>query len=212
MSLDDAARELDKQGEEVDRVVLDDYYKIYLKGHVYPLKGMPTVEAVNAINVVKDIGKKMLRQSWRAPKKTLEQFVNLTYPIITPYLPPKLVPVAREVERMIGGRLGTVLASVLELDSSYRARFQDMMSSTSQYGWRKRPLRTLWKAVQINRRRDYAGVHRKIRFLAFFIALHIITHREAWERAFKECDYAKLCYDQGDLYWASKRTDYNINA
>lgn len=215
MVLYDAKGELNiDTSARVERVVKDPFYHIYLKDHPYPFKGYATVEQVNAVNIVKELGKRLMKQAWHGPTRILEQFTTMTWPIIHPHIRSNLVPVARELQKMIRGRLGIIIAHVVEFDGAYRLRLQDMCSETTQEKLARRPIREIRRLLAINKRRDSPPVHAKLDRLAWLmcISLLIPNFRRQFTESIKNCDLKALQLDDADRYFLARRTDYRYNA
>lgn len=178
---------------------------IYLEGHPYPFKGIPTPERVRAINEIKQ----MFKFPWRwNTKKALK--------IIEPHRQPtkNLTPIAREIIKIIPNSIGELVAYVLEYDIAYRFRLQDLFSETDKETLSRRPIREILRLLAINKRRDYAGVHRKIRGAGVIAILALILppFRKAFRRTLQTADFNELILDAGDRYWLKRRKDYKYDA
>lgn len=211
----DALSELGKnQYSEVERITQDPYFLVYVRGHPYPMKGKATVEQVNAINIIKEIAKYLMKSAWRAPKRTLEQFINLSFPLISPHIRGNLTPAARELQKALRGRLGLVLAHIVEFDAAYRLRFQDLMSESSKQALSTHPIREIRRLMSINKRRDNPAVHAKLDRLAWLICISLIIppFRRQFREMMQKCDFNAFTLDEGDRYYLALRTDYRYNA
>ena len=182
-------------GEPIQRVEYGDGIKVFLKGHPYPLKGMPTQEAMFAVDIVK----KLLMFKWKDAMQTA----------LKPYLlkPEYMGPFARELRRMFPGKLGTTIATVLDYDNAYRLRIQDLCKETTKEKLLAHPFREVQRLLKINQRRDYPEVHFKFKRFAPFISILLCIRR----KTFRECNWDQLLPDESDLYWLSIRTDYHYD-
>ncbi len=201
-------------GTDVERMELGgkNGILIYLKGHLYPIKGMPTPNAVQGINVMKKVLLEFSKHPTLllTPRKTLQSFAEISNKALQGCFMQEryMTAVARELRGMIG----THFAHIIEYDSAYRLRLQDMFSSVSQAEMIERPIRSVWKMVKRNREQDYLSVHNKVRKIAWLLTFALLTgFRDKWIKAFQECTYENLCLDEGDVYWIGQRTDYGIN-
>lgn len=186
----------------VDRIEYGDGIKVYLQNHIYPIHGIPTVEAIQSINVV---------------KKVLSlQFIKAAEIAIEPYTlkPEYMHHASRELRRIFPGRIGQLVAWVIEYDAAYRLRFLDLMTESSKDALIWRPIREIWRLLKINKRRDQAVVHAKFRYVAIVLTLAMLvpTFRSAWKRALKNCTMSSLQMDEADKYWLKLRSDYDYRA
>lgn len=187
---------------ELDRVECGNGIRMYFKGKPYPMKGMPTPETTHAIAVAKKI---LLGRPLEAAKIALQPYFRKNE---------YLSPCPREIVRIWPNRLGKIIAHILEYDSSYRARIQDMLSESDQYRLAYRPIQEIWRMVKINKRRDYSIVHRKFVFFAWGLTVALLwpPFRFKWRKGILACNYVNLCLDEGDRFWLDKRTDYHSKA
>lgn len=183
---------------EIERIEYEGGIKIYLKGHVYPQKGLPTEQAVFAVN----IAKKLLSFKFR----------DAVYTALQPHLlkPEYMTPFAREIKRMFPSKLGTVIAHIFEYDSSYRLRTQDLANETSKEALLRNPFKEIRRLLAINKRRDYEEVH--LKFKRFGYVLMALLFLPQFRRKFRELDFDKLKPDTADFYWTNIRTDYKSRA
>lgn len=203
--------------ETIERIEYKDGIRIYLAGHPQPVKGYPTGEAIQAINVIKKLAVAILG-SWYAvltPRYTLKSFVGASIVALRPYLlrSEYMTPVARELRAMLallGTDAAAVISHIVEYDSAYRLRLQDMLSETSRTRLAECPIRELWRLVAVNRARDYLAVHNKVRRIAWLLTLALLwpPFRAAWRRAILGSMFVNLQLDDADRYWLERRTDY----
>lgn len=114
---------------EVERIVLDGGIFIYLKGHPYPHKGMPTPEAVFAVNQAKRLLMQGLRTfgiwlivvpRWKLLRAYTQLAIDPLRPIMLKY--EYLTPQAQEVQRLISGFEGTTGGEYDVEENARRAR------------------------------------------------------------------------------------------
>lgn len=191
--------------EVVDRIDYSDGIKMYLKGHPYPLKGNPTLKAVGAINKVK----KLIRFP---SKKNIHTCIRILAPHVLS--PAYQQPMTKELQKIIPGNIGFVLSYIMEYDSAYRLRVQDLLTSANITCLWCHPITQLWALLAINKRRDYPAVHKKFR--TFVILLTVLLwwppFRKKWRDALNKADFKNLILDEADRYWLDRRTDYRANA
>lgn len=169
---------------EVDHIECTPAPLMYLVGHPYPLKGLPTVEAIERVNTLKRLLKRgRWVQARLALRNTPQDF---------------LCPVAREV-----AKVSTLLAEILEHDQAYRFRFQDLVSETSKDGIGNRPYRETRRLVRLYFQRESSAMSKMWwMHLLPFAMLYFVKYLES-------LDWQKMQFDEGDRYWACKKLDYN---
>lgn len=168
---------------EVERVEYTPAPLIFLVGHPYPIKGMPTVEAVERVNALKS-----LLKHGRWPKLTHKTSTTL------------MCPVAREI-----AKVSPVWAEILEHDQAYRFRFQDLISETNGGFLNFYPLSETKRLVRLYFERENAFMRRQFWFvrLAPYILAPLV-------RSFmRKVSIEAMQFDEGDRYWACQKTDYN---
>ena len=165
---------------------------IYIKNHPYPIKGVPTVELVEKANEIKKAIKTFNIANIRLPRAYLGSF-------------------AKEIQKL-AYRLTSdptkayAIAFVLEYDQAYRFRLQDLFTATTKEKL-KNPLEIL-RLRKLHKQRDKGNhVHRKLNL--FFIALFFYAMLPRWRKAIAQADFSRLQFDEGDLYWAAQKTDYD---
>lgn len=196
------------EGDIVERIEYTEGILVYLKGHPYPFKGLPTVPAIDGVNRVKRLIKDTLRHPWK-----IVSFIALSYPHIHTLEPQFMTPCAREVLYMLwplNKKLAVIVSHVLEYDGAYRFRFQDSMSEVTKEELLRYPHATLLKLIELNRQRDYTIVSRKIAMLIPFTYLVCLPlFRGMYKRMIMNCNLPALQFDDNDRYWASLKKDYN---
>ena len=119
--------------------------------------------------------------------------INEAYYILFPYLIKfkYLNGLSQEIQTKIGGRLGEVLALVLELDDAYRYRLYDLLINLPK----DYELKDVIKALQICNKRDKKEVYKKYKW---FYLLLLITVKIEWRPK------------EDDIYWMWLKGGYNF--
>lgn len=193
-----------QNGLEVERVEFNNGIFIYLKDHPFPQKGLPTPEAILAINQVKKLIKAGLKYWYLFPlyRPLFREIAwNVLYPFIIKY--EFLTPAAQEVfdilKQIITEQEAKIIAHVIEYDGAYRFRLMDLCSETT-FITRKEIKRLL----EINKRRDYLVVSNKIQKIGTVLLL-------LWpwiKKPLQTANLTKLSFDAADRYWGTFKTDY----
>lgn len=167
---------------------------VELEGHEQPYKGIADPHAVEAAGVVKKILQGRL--------------VDAAWLCMQPYILEEgyMTPMARELCRSFDGRLGIVIAHVLEYDAAYRFRVQDLAGETTKTELLLHPVRTIVRLVKISRQRDYPEVHKKMRMVLWITCG--LLFMQWFRNRVARLDWARLCLDENDAYWLAQRTDY----
>ncbi len=200
---------------------------LYLKGHPFPYKGLPTPEAIYAVNIVKRliIG---LAPRWYVPNLFF-LFYEIAGRVMNPYFLREthqqestkqlyLFTLSFLTTLTLGDQreretVANVIAHIFEYDGAYRFRLQDLASATSKEKLLRCPQKEIKRLLALNQKRDYAIVSRKFNRAAKLIhwALYIPNVRNAFKKALEATDFEKLQLDKSDRYWISRRTDYTYN-
>lgn len=109
-------------------------------------------------------------------------------------------------------RFSETMATIIENDSAYRLRLEDLFTSSCQRAWNA-PRREITHLLDRFHERDVnPAVKGKIQALAFLLNLGLLLRpkiSKALTEAFQEIDFSKLQLDDIDTYWAFLREDYN---
>ncbi len=181
---------------EVSHITTEDGIRVHLKGHPHYIRGYPTFQAVQAINIVK----KALTSS--------PLTVALTALAPCTMRPHLMCPPARAI-RALNTPLATVVAHIVEYDSAYRIRLQDAVTNVSPNALQHAPIRSIWACVAHNRKNDYLAVHKKLRRATTLLTALLLwpPFRRAWHRI----DFNAFLLDDADRYWLAERGDYGKN-
>lgn len=202
-------------GMTVERIEFSDGIRIYTKEHPHPHKGLPTPEALVAVNSVKRWAKLLLRFKV-APSAFWAESERVMRPHI---LKPEFQQAfTRELTYLlahfVSHEKAELIAHIFEYDAAYRYRVQDLMGETNAYSLSRRPIREIWRLVGINKARDYPAVSDKVRRFAqaAILALCLPPVRGRFRDAVLATNLAALRGDESELYWRSKQLDYKYGA
>ncbi len=169
---------------EADRIEYTPAPLMYLVGHPFPMKGLPTLSAVTHVDDLKSLIK---RGRWLTARKVLDSTpVSL------------MCPVAREIKKV-----SPLIAEILEHDQAYRFRFQDLVSETTKDGIGNRPYRETRRLIRLYFQRESSAMGKMwwLHLLPFSM-LYLVKYIEP-------LDWSKMQFDEGDRYWACQKKDYN---
>lgn len=197
---------------EVDHI---DGNLMYLKGYPYPYKGVPTIEALEAVNRAKSVLKAwaQLPLPWR-----FNAAISEAWTMLRPYQMPTLeiTSTALWVWNFVlvfnkKNWWGYMPALIIQYDAAYRFRLMDLASETSTLALTLNPRKEIARLIEINRQRDYPEVSNKIRMVGNLVRAALLW--PPWKRAFihaiQECPLDHLVFDEIDRYWACHKKDYN---
>lgn len=184
----------------VERIEYDNGIQVYLTGHTVPFKGMPTEQAVGAINIIKRLLRlHPLQAMWLAiePHILKEEYRQ---------------PITSELCKMFPNKLGITIAHILEYDSAYRFFIMDLLSETTAQELLQAPWGEVRRLLAINARRCAQNpvARKKMRYIGYIFM--VLLYLPSVRKAFRECDFSKLQTDSGDKYWINLRTDYLAHA
>lgn len=198
------------EGMDVERIEINSGIRIYLKGEVHPSKGLPTPEAIVAVNSVKRWAKLLLRLKI-APGAFWSESVLVMRPYI---LKPEYQQIFTKeltnlLEHFVSREKAETIAHIFEYDRAYRFRVQDLFDCTWQRRILEGPIHEIGRLIKINGVRDYAAVHTKIRAFGRLRWLLLWPPlRKRFVTAIRSCHYVDLIPDDDDIYWMSKQDDY----
>jgi len=202
----------------------------YLAGEKEPVKGYPDTQSLNAITLYKNfiplILKRLAHQNWLVRIITLLA-IYFNYPVyldwfdrVKAYTPVMLkekhyLPHTKEMRRVLKGRLDPrtvdMTTLVLEYDSGYRSRFQDIASELNK---NNPPVREIKRLMGLLIERDYKEMGdkwRRIKNLTNILYLMPKTRRLLKE-IINDIDISKLKMSKEDIYWVDKMScSYNFN-
>lgn len=200
-------------------------FRAYIVGAKYPKKGFVFPEAVYDIN----LAKKSLKQFLVFPtRRALNAFcLTAGYAMQRSFLKNEfLMPVSKELKHVLDTicyeldldlTFSRILSHIIEYDDAYRFRLQDILSETTQLKLLKRPIREVLRLRKIYLEREHGrerggGVAVKILplFTVLALALCVPKFRRAIKYAIESCDFSRLQYDAGDLYWVGFYDGYDF--
>ena len=108
-----------------------------------------------------------------------------------------------------------IFSHLIEYDDSYRYRFEDLMSETSQYLMMKSPTKEIQKIIAFHAEREVGSGHiisPKFKSFASIMSfiLFIPKIRRAFKHAVLKSDFKNFQLDEADIYHTLLRTDYNV--
>ena len=199
----------------------------YVEGASYPAKGVPTPNAIFAINQVKTLVKLASKYSpflILVKKETLLKDFNLLFDkLFQPYIIKEeyLCPTAFYTQRFITNFLMNLgldpqisqttahnLAHTLEYDDAYRYRFQDIINEADLSQLQISPRKEIKRLLLLWKERDNPAVTEKvIKLVTPLLYLLLIPKvKKAFIQAIPHIKGIRP--DPADLYWMSIRNDY----
>lgn len=198
---------------------------VYLKNHLHPYKGLPSPQAIESINLVKRIlleGSK-LTCLLLSPKKALFAFERIASLKMKKYILPleAMTLAGRELRfflvvllselNLSFWELPSILSHVIEYDSAYRFRFQDIATEASIDKLVANPRKELTRLLSIYQKKEQLPkvrdkVQRIWKFLIFLLLIPRI--RKAFITTLKQVNFDNFRLDEGDIYWLKLRNDY----
>ncbi len=214
----------------VQRIEYNKGIFVYTKEHAVPHKGMPTMEAVHAINQVKALIKHSLKAlSWRIlfmnKRKLLHAFNEISYSFLSPYILKYefMTNTAQGVcdfifhtLMMLGipeeesSRTAKIISHLVELDGAYRFRLMDLCNASSPGLLKGNPRKEIKRLMALNRERDYAEVSDKLSAMGNLLSLALLIPkiRKAFVWGIDNTVFSKLRPDETDQYWMRLKKDY----
>lgn len=160
-------------------------------------------------------------------EKLLSSFNRLSFGALSPFImsPKYMTPLARELEQFITDILielnitegnaktfASMFSHVIEYDSAYRYRLEDLFSETSAERLQN-PRREIVRLARIARDRELNDdVRAKFASMATILGLVLLSPslRKAIRKSARKAKFESLQYDKADYYWCLLRTDYDF--
>jgi len=200
----------------------------YIEGASYPAKGVPTPNAIFAINQIKLTIKLLVKYSpflILVKKETLLKDFNLLFDkLFQPYVikPIYMCPTAYylyktikeflmvlEIDTPTAGTFAHNLSHILEYDDAYRYRFQDIINEADLIQLQTNPRKEIRRLINIYKQRE----HNQVVFIKLerlitpiLYLLYIPKVKKAFINSIHHIIGARP--DPADLYWMSIRNDY----
>lgn len=204
--------EIQDEGEEIEHIEYSDGIFVYLKGRPYAHKGIPAIEAIQAVNQVKKL---LFSASFglfeRANILLLPYYLPHEYQTATTRAIYQLTLFFSERLNLKNPEiLAKVVSHVFEYDQAYRFRVQDLATETSKERLLSCPQKEIKRLLAINKKRDYTEVSTKFSKVTTLIhwGLYIPFVRSAFRNALESIDFKQLQFDENDKYWANQKLDY----
>lgn len=129
----------------------------------------------------------------------------------------KLSQPVKEVWRWIKWeKLRDLICFVLEFDTAYRFRFQDIMAELQRWAMKEQPLRELNRLFNILiERENYAdNMKPKWRFIKYAVLTYLLLHRRTLKELqtfLANINTEEIAFSREDIYWTSQfYNDYNF--
>lgn len=185
----------------IDRIEHDGYHKVYVAGAPFPIKGVSSPEDLLAINGLKSslkrgrVGECPEKDDYVPCAKALGEFLSVFF-------------------RKLGMNPGKshVFAHIVHYDSAYRYRLQDMANEASENVLYSHPVREIRRVLNLSLQRDNSSVTSKTKwpFRILPYVFLIPRLRKALRSAIYLGSIKNMAMDEGDIYWAYQRTDYDF--
>ncbi len=216
---------------EMERIEYEEGIKIYLKGCDYPQKGLPTPEALFAVNALKKVllvGMRTFKGLllFVGVKKLIKAFNEVGWRIISPYVLKNeyqqeftkqfdnliyFFLFAYGIETDDASRFASIISHVFEYDWAYRLRMQDLFNETNKEKLIENPRKEMRRLLALNRVRDFKEANDKFKMFARIASwmFYIPKVKHCFITALHMVDFSKLQPDAGDRYWMCQRIDYD---
>jgi len=203
----------------------------YIDGASFPAKGIPTPEAVFAVNQIKNLIKESVKYApfliFCNRNKLFTSFNNLTNRFLAPYKVQHkyLCPTAFSVYTFIAKFLVNIgideniaentaynIAHIFEYDDAWRYRLQDIATESNVDALYDTPVKELKRLVEVLKERQDMGSHNvvsdKVERLIkpLYWVLKIPKYRNSFFNVIRQIEGMK--YDEADWYWVCLRNDY----
>lgn len=212
---------------------------VYLKGLLFPTKGFPHPEAVQAANIVKRVMATQLRALVRNPlhvisllyKKNLYnwlQSINETGTIALGAYFPALERMSKAPKALmtmvnaftdeyglpkdISG-FGYIVGTVFDYDNAYMLRVQDLANETTADALCANPAQELARLFGILQERDARqSMRMKVGNVVWLLSLGFLIpgFKRAFRKAVRSIDWSDIQMDDGDRYQVLRWNTYNF--
>jgi len=196
----------------------------YVEGAPYPAKGVPTPNAIFAINQVKTLVKLASKYSpflILVKKETLLKDFNLLFDkLFQPYIIKEeyLCPTAFYTQRFITNflmnlgldpQISQTTAHILEYDDAYRYRFQDIINEADLSQLQISPRKEIKRLINIYKQREENQVVKDKLEKLITPILYLLLIPKVKKAFIQAIPHIKgIRPDPADLYWMSIRNDY----
>lgn len=211
---------------------------VYLKGLLFPTKGFPHPEALQAANIAKRCIAIHLTALMRNPlhllsmlrKKNLELWIQEMNHVgdmaLGAYYPADIRmsvasrAIGRFIEQFLLGMglssvvgFSRIIATIFEYDNAYMLRLQDLANETTAEALCKNPEKEFVRLFAILKQRDQrTSMHRKVWSIMYLlkVAFWIPRIKKAFVNAIKSIDWKDVQMDDGDRYQALRWITYDF--
>ena len=215
---------------KIERIDSENEILVYIKGTPFPIKGMPTIEALAAINTIKRIVLESIKTFkvfllFVNKKQAISSFNRISQSIISEHIFKKnhQQPFTKAISQIIyevlmnfkididiSVKVSETLAHIFEYDNAYRIRIQDLLSETTQERLITRPIKEIQKLKKLNKERDYKYVSKSVSLIVNLLSVILLIpkYRKLFKQVIKQSNFKDLQFDEADRYWVSLREDY----
>ncbi len=126
----------------------------------------------------------------------------------------------RELYRVLDGKLRDIICAVLEYDTAYRYRFQDIVGELNKENFKKSPFKEIERLADIARGREcqehddkqVLGLLKLIKFVPVFIWYLRINRKllKKIQEVVEKLDINEVKLSVEDTYWTNQYKDYNF--
>lgn len=117
------------------------------------------------------------------------------------------------IEEKSADRFAEIFVFMIDMDNAYRLRIEDTFSATTREQLVKNPSKELKRLMKVISERDInPAVSKKVNKFVGLMSLSLLIPKikKAFITTIQDCDYVNTSLDEGDIYWAIFRTDYNF--
>lgn len=232
----------EKTSSEVERITFDRGIEIYLKGEKYPVRGLPTAEALVAINLAKKTLLELTRILVSPPfilgtvvcvvlykmtyRRAFQTFKRLVGKSMRPFILKKDYQgrTTRELCLFVSTFLAELgisglytawvpltISHIFEYDTAYRIRLIDIVSETDAARLLAHPRKEIKRLALLAKDRDTTDMKSKYDVFVRLTTLVLLfpPFKKAFRHAIQQVNLHNMQYDNANMYWALKRTDYD---
>lgn len=191
---------------------------MYVEGVTCPIKGVATFEDIEYVNRIKT----WVRKPWtKMPTDVLSlRPCKLIFSIGIQDILFNFLCTELNFSISRAHKISKAIADVVEYDSAYRVRFQDLVSSTTKKALIEDPIGEMKRLKALSVERDYKKHQttgkvlpsQKVgRLISLFTwVLRIPKVKRAFVAAIRRSNHDAMKFDECDIFWYSQRTDYKI--
>lgn len=217
-----------KKFSNIEKASFDNGLYLYFQNAEYPMRGIPNVNIIASINIMKALFVEILKIRFdylsvftafnRIGMKVMSEHI-----LKDEYMSPQI----RELKKIlynftlkltsnsiVSTNFADIVSHLVEYDIAYRLRFVDLASEANKEMFVSNSKKELKRLVHIWRSREvmHKGsmtnkIDRAIQYVPYLLSIPKI--RKALQFALQQADFSKMRYDNIDMYWACLREDYD---